>query len=287
MELRQLEYFAAVARHRHFTRAAEALYITQPALSQQVRRLEAELGLTLFRRTSKGVELTAAGEDLLTHAERVLAEIAAARAAMDRHTGIARGVVRVASTAADAPRLPEALAAFHADHPGIQIALRQGSAAEVVALVQSGSVDVAVLALTGEPPPGVTASPLTEEPLRIAVNVDDELAGATVKIEDLRGRPFILAEPGTALREAVVAATQAAGFSPLPLFEVGDPATVRYLVRANLGIAIVPASWLERPGPVVGAADLVRAPCHRLSLLTPAAGASPAGRLLHERLLEL
>ena len=111
--------------------------------------------------------------------------------------------------------------------------------------------------------------------------------GTTVEIGDLRGRPFILAEPGTALRETVVAATQAAGFSPLPLFEVGDPATVRYLVRANLGLAIVPASWLERPGPVVGAADLVHAPCHRLSLLTPAAGASPSGRLLHERLLEL
>jgi DNA-binding transcriptional LysR family regulator len=71
------------------------------------------------------------------------------------------------------------------------------------------------------------------------------------------------------------------------LFEVGDPTTVRFLVRANLGLALVPASWLERPGPVVGAADLVRAPCHRLSLLTPAAGASPSGRLLHERLLEL
>jgi DNA-binding transcriptional LysR family regulator len=103
----------------------------------------------------------------------------------------------------------------------------------------------------------------------------------------VRGRPFILAEPGTALRAGVVAATQAAGFSPLPLFEVGDPATVRFLVRAGLGIAVVPASWLERPGPVVGAADLREAPRHRLSLLTPAAGASPAGRLLLERLLEL
>ncbi len=135
VELRQLEYFAAVARHRHFTRAAESLYVTQPALSQQVRRLEAELGLALFRRTPKGVELTAAGEDLLVHAEKVLAEVAQARADMDRHTGVSRGVVRVATTAADAPRFPAALAAFHGEHPHIQIALRQGSAAEVVALV--------------------------------------------------------------------------------------------------------------------------------------------------------
>jgi len=148
MELRQLEYFAAVARHRHFTRAAEALYVTQPALSQQIRRLEAELGLTLLRRTSKGVELTAAGADLLVHAEAVLAEVARAKADMDRHTGVTRGVVRVAATAADAPRLPEALADFHGAHPSIQIGLRQGSAAEIVALVAAGTVDVAVLALT-------------------------------------------------------------------------------------------------------------------------------------------
>jgi DNA-binding transcriptional LysR family regulator len=286
MELRQLEYFAAVARHKHFTRAAEALYVTQPTLSQQVRRLEAELGLALLRRTSKGVELTAAGADLLAHAERVLAEVAAARADMDRHRGVKSGVVRVAATAADAPRLPEALEAFHADHPGIQIGLRQGSAAEVIALVAAGTVDVALVALVDEPA-GVTVEPLADEPLRIAVPVDDELAGTRVALGDLRGRPFILAEPGTALRETVMAAAQRAGFSPLPLFEVGDPGTVRYLVRSRLGISLVPASWLERPGPVVGAADLRDPPRHRLSLLTPAAGCSPAGRLLRERLLEL
>jgi DNA-binding transcriptional LysR family regulator len=286
MELRQLEYFAAVARHRHFTRAAESLYVTQPALSQQIRRLEAELGLALLRRTSRGVELTAAGADLLVHAEAVLAEVAAARADMDRHTGVTRGVVRVASTAADAPRLPEALAAFHGDHPDIQIGLRQGSAAEVIALVQAGAVDVAVLALTEEPT-GVDVHPLADEPLRVAVPLDDELAGGTVGLDALRGRAFILAEPGTALRETVMSAAQAAGFSPLPLFEVGDPATVRFLVRAGLGISLVPASWLERPGPVVGAADLRDPPRHRLQLLTPAAGTSPAGRLQHERLLEL
>ena len=98
----------------------------------------------------------------------MLAEVAAARADMARHTGISTGVVRVAATAADVPRLPEALADFHGDHPGIQIGLRQGSAAEVVALVAAGAVDVAVVALTEEPA-GVDVHPLADEPLRVAV----------------------------------------------------------------------------------------------------------------------
>ncbi len=128
MELRQLEYFAAVARHRHFTRAADALYVTQSALSQQVRRLEEELGLALLLRTSRGVELTAAGEDLLARAESILAEVERARTNMDEHAGVSRGLVRVAATTGDAVRLPQALAEFHAEHPGVRIGLRQGSA---------------------------------------------------------------------------------------------------------------------------------------------------------------
>ena len=286
MELRQLEYFAAVARHRHFTRAAEALYVTQPALSQQIRRLEAELGLTLLRRTSRGVELTDAGADLLVHAEAVLAEVARAKADMDRHTGVTRGVVRVAATAADAPRLPEALADFHGDHPNIQIGLRQGSAAEVIALVQAGTVDVAVLALTEEPT-GVDVRPLADEPLRVAVPLHDEAEGKTIALDALRGRPFILAEPGTALRETVVAACQAAGFCPVPRFEVSDPGTVRFLAHAGLGVSVVPASWLELPGPDVAVADLAEpAPRHRVVLLVPAGRETPAGRLLREALSE-
>ena len=214
----------------------------------------------------------------------MLAEVAAARVDMDRHTGATRGVVRVASTAADAPRLPEALADFHGDHPGIQIGLRQGSAAEVVALVQAGTVDVAVLALTDEPT-GVEVHPLADEPLRVAVPLDDELAGTTVRLDVLRGRPFILAEPGTALRDTVIGAAQAAGFSPLPLFEVGDPATVRFLVRAGLGSA---------SSRRAGSTGRDRSSARRTFAILRATGSScsrpprgPHRPALHERLLQL
>jgi DNA-binding transcriptional LysR family regulator len=283
MELRQLEYFAAVARHRHFGRAAEAIYVTQPALSQQVARLEAELGVALLRRTSRGVELTPAGADLLGRSEAILAEVSRARAAMDEHAGVVRGTVRVAATPADALTLPEAIAAFHRDHPGVRIALRHASTAEAVELVRSGAVDLAVLSLAGDTA-GLEVTPLTDEPLRLIAARDDPLAAAgTARLEDLGGRPFVLAEPGSALRETVMAACQDQGFSPVPLLEVGDPATVRHLVGAGLGVALVPASWLDVPGPEVGVAGVEPEPRHRVCLVT-ARELPPAGGLLAERL---
>lgn len=288
MELRRLEYFAAVARHGSFTRAAEELWITQSALSQQVRRLEAELGVALLRRTPRGAELTPAGEELLPRAEAILAEVAAARADLDRHAGVTRGRVRVAASTMDTPRLPAALAAFHREHPGLQIALRHAPAGEIAALVASGAADAGVVAPHGALPPGVEALPLREEPLRVVLPPGDAAGGAgALAIGDLRGRPFILAEPGSALRETVMAACQAAGFSPVPLFEVSDPATVRFLAHAGLGVSVVPASWLEQAGPDVAVAELAApVPQHRVALLVPAGRETPAGRLLREALLE-
>jgi DNA-binding transcriptional LysR family regulator len=120
----------------------------------------------------------------------------------------------------------------------------------------------------------------------LAVAPGDPLAGSgPVGLWDLRDRAFILAERGTAVRLTVIDACQAAGFSPVPLFEVGDPATVRFLVHAGLGLAVVPRSWLAQPGPHVAAVELSEpVPRHRLSLLAPAAGLSPAAALLYERL---
>jgi DNA-binding transcriptional LysR family regulator len=295
VEFRQLEYFAAVARHGGFTRAADALWITQSALSQQVRRLEAELGVTLLRRTSRGAELTPAGEELLVHAEAALGELARAREAMAGHAGgggAVRGRVRVAATTVDAPRLPAALASFHCEHPGLQVALRHAAPAELLALVQAGAVDVAVTGVydgtavagvRGALPPGVELEPLGDEPMRALLAPGDPLVGAggPVALAALAARPLILAEPGSGLREAVVAACQAAGFSPVPLFEVSDPATVRHLVHAGLGASVVPASWLGVPGPEVADAALAGdAPRHGAGLLSAPAARTAAGGLL-------
>jgi DNA-binding transcriptional LysR family regulator len=282
VELRQLEYFVAVARHGQFTRAADALWITQSALSQQVRRLEAELGVVLLRRTPRGAELTAAGEDLLARAEIALAELARAREELDRHAGLTRGRVRVAATTIDTLRLPGALAAFHRAHPGLQVALRHASSAEVLGLVQSGLVDVGVAGSHGDIPAGLSVEQVSEETMSVMLPLGDGLAGQSpIGLAELSGRAFILAEPGSGLRETVIAACEQAGFSPVPLFEISDPATVRHLVHAGLGVSLVPDSWLGSAGPEVAAARLEEpAPRHRVNVLTPSAGCSPAAELL-------
>ncbi len=283
VELRQLEYFVAVARHGTFTRAAEELWITQSALSQQVRRLEEELGVRLLHRTSRGAEPTPAGADLLARAEAVLAELARARADLQRHTGLTRGRARVAAGPADAAALPAALAAFHRAHPGLQVALRHAAGGEVAGLVQRGTVDVGVAAAgAAAGAEGVEAFDLPPEELVALLPAGDALAaGGPIALGDLRERPLVLAEPGSALRAAVLAACQAANFSPVPLFEVSDPASVRHLVHSGLGASVVPASWSGLPGPPVAWAALAPpAPRLRLALLAPSAGLTPAGRAL-------
>jgi DNA-binding transcriptional LysR family regulator len=286
VDLRQLEYFAAVARNRNFTRAAEELYVTQPALSQQVRRLERELGLELLARTSAGVELTPAGRELLERAESILAEVGRARAVMDEHAGVTRGFLRLAAAPGELLRLPAELAAFHQTHPGVRIALRHGSAREVLEALRRGAADLALLALAdGVDLGGLAAEPLRDEPLRL-IAAPGEALGEAVAVAELSTRPLILAERGTALRETVMAACAAAGFSPVPPFEVGDPATARFLAHSGLGASVVPASWLEAPGPEVSVARLDPEPRLRTFLLAPAGGLSPAGRLLHAQLRE-
>jgi DNA-binding transcriptional LysR family regulator len=256
-----------------------------------VRRLEQELGIALLRRLPSGVELTAAGADLVARAEAIIAQIADARAAMDQHAGGLRGVARVAVTPGAEKDLAEALSAFHGLHPGIQVSLRQAAAIDVVALLGSGSVDVAVAALSQEARAAATGVvervPLREEALQIITPPGHGLATTPERrAQDLRGEPLVLTEPGTALRETVLSICADEGFSPLPLLEVGDPGTLREIVHAGLGASVVPTSWLDRPGAAVDAVVLSHPRArHAVELLAPTGGASPAGRLLHGHLL--
>jgi DNA-binding transcriptional LysR family regulator len=290
MELRQLEYFTAVVRHGHFGRAAQDVYVTQSALSQQIARLEDELGLTLLIRSTKGVELTPAGTEFLAHARAILEQVAEARAAIDDHLGAVRGVARVAATPYDAPVLPAALVAFHRAWPGLQLALRHGSAAQVLELLSAGAVDIAVLAVhDGEPavPAGIATRFIASEPLALVCAPRSPLAGRTdAGFEALRGVPVIMPERGTALRALISAGCEAAGFSPLPFFETSDPGTVRELAAAGLGVGVVPRSWSAdaEGSSIVTVAFTEPAPVYRVALLAGTAGRLPVRDLLVDHL---
>ncbi|MEA2469208.1 MAG: hypothetical protein QOE38_206 [Thermoleophilaceae bacterium] len=156
----------------------------------------------------------------------------------------------------------------------------------VVELVRKGAADLAVIGTLASDAPGLTSEVVAEEDLCVACAPDDALAGSSeIGFADLRGRGLILAEPDSPLRHAVAAACADAGFSPVPLFEMSDPWTVRFLTATGLGLSVVPRSWLELPGPPIAHVELTGAvPRHRVSLLTPAAGATPAAALLREHL---
>ena len=289
MELRQLEYLAAVVSHGSFGRAAQAIYVTQSALSQQISRLEDELGLTLLYRGPKGVEPTPAGLEFLDHARAILGRVSEARAMVDDHIGAIRGVARVLATSYDARELPQALASFHRAHPQVQLAFQHTAAAQIVEQLATGAADVAVLAIdeTGPKlPEHISIQVLAEEPLCLLATRGDQLSAGGPTIDDLRGRSVVMPGRGTALRGLLDDAFAQVGFSPLPRFETNDPAMIVQLVAAGLGVSIIPRSWLPGDGQAVTAIELAAPlPSYRLALLATTQPLIPARDRLVEHLM--
>src|SRR5579872_3777050 len=289
MELRQLRYFVAVARKRHFTLAARELNLAQPALSQQIQQLERELGVTLFERTSRRVRLTSAGEALFVRAEHILAEVEWAQMEMQEYTGLARGrVVIGALQSLEAFRFPALLSRFHSRYPGIEIVLREEATERLLELLNTGQLDLTIIQIMDDSwPLELTASSivteklLTEE-LVLVVAPNHSLAHhQTVTMEELRDEPFVLFKPGSGLRHTIIQRSLAAGFTPRILFESGELGTIRSLVAEGLGVSVLPRSVAEAPGREVTVVTLGPIPPVRTILLawpakiyhTPAAAA--------------
>src|ERR1700677_3677563 len=168
MEIRHLRYFLAVAELRNFTRAAEASFVAQSALSQQISRLEHEVGAPLFVRGKKGAALTPAGEVLLPHAERLVADEARARAAMRSYLGLEKGKLRIGliQTSASAADVVRPIAAFSRRYPGIEVHIVDRSSAQMIEDVRRGALDLAVVGMgLDEIPEGLEARQLGVEPL--------------------------------------------------------------------------------------------------------------------------
>lgn len=245
---RQLEYFLAVGRELHFTRAAEALHIAQPALSQQIRKLEAQLGLPLFERDRRHVALTPAGEALMVHADRVLADLAAVEDEMLAWRGGLRGRIRVGTARGLATPLAHVLAGFTAVLPDVEIDLREEATEEMIRDLRQGELDVATLATTPADP-ALHLHSLGREPLVLVTGEDGVFAGRRrVRLTALQDVDLVLYRPGSAIRRIIVEALAAAGVTPRVRFETREYRTARILASEGLGVAILPRSIAHEPG---------------------------------------
>ena len=149
MDLRQLRYLVALADERHFTRAAEREHIAQPALSQQIRRLEEEVGVALVERTTRRVSITEAGELLVARARRILSELNAAEAELEALRGILTGHVSVGAMHTMGPvDVSLALAIFHQRHPGVELTVLEQSSEELAEMLRDDVLDLAYLSVT-------------------------------------------------------------------------------------------------------------------------------------------
>jgi DNA-binding transcriptional LysR family regulator len=246
MELRQLAYVVAVAEEGSFTRAAAREHVAQPAVSAQVRRLEAELGQALFARGPGPVTLTAAGAAVLPHARAALAAVAGARTAVDELAGLLRGRVAVGVVPSVGHRLAGLLAAFHAEHPGVEITLAEDTSDALTAGVRSGRLDFALAGVAGDVPDGLDAATVVDERLVAAVGPSHRLAAhRAVTLRALREEPLIALPPGTGGRTALERGFARLGLAPRVALEAGDPLVLMELARRGLGVAIVPESAAE------------------------------------------
>ncbi len=251
VQIAQLRCFLAVAEQRHFTRAARELGVAQPSVSALVRRLEHDVGAELFHRTKGRVSLTAAGEALLPYARRIVADVDAAQTELQEVGGLARGRLALGATPSlTASLVPPLLARFHAAYPRIELALREAGSEDLVAAVEEGAVDVALVILPVRHENLQTQALLREE-LVLAVAPEHPLARRrTIAVADLRDVPLVMFREGYDLRSATEAACRAAGFAPTFAIEGGEMDGVLRLTSAGLGAAIVPSIVVAQAPPL-------------------------------------
>jgi DNA-binding transcriptional LysR family regulator len=245
MEIRHLRYFIAVAELRNFTRAAEASFVAQSALSQQISRLEHELDTPLFVRRKRGAELTPAGELLLPHAKRLVADEAWARAEMRSYLGLEKGrlTIGLIQTSTSGIDVVRAVAEFSQRHPGIELHIVNQTTAEMVEGVRRGPLDLAVVGIgPDELPDSLESHQLSVDPLVgvLSEKLADGLAGP-VSVAELLGRGRLIQfAAGTGIRRHVDAAVRRAGLevsSPIELTQVSE---LLVFAALGLGVTIVP-----------------------------------------------
>jgi len=247
-----MQYVVQLAKERNFSRAAEKLHIAQPSLSQQLSKLENELGVLLFSRTTNSVEPTHAGAVFIEKAAAILDAVEQLRQEMDDLAQMRKGRLIVGSLPITGSHvLPHVLPVFRARYPEIEVTLVEDTTSRLEQLTAGGQTDLSLLSLPlGDP--SLTWEPLIEEEIVLAVPPRHRLAGrsggAGVEVAELAGEPFIVLKKGQGFRKIALDLCLAAGIEPRVVFESGNIETVQSLVAAGMGIAFVPQMVARTPG---------------------------------------
>ena len=260
MDIRQLRYLVALADERHFTRAAAREHIAQPALSQQIKRLEDELGLTLVERSTRQVTITDAGELLVARSRRILAEAEAARAELESLKGVESGRVTVGAMHTMGPiDVSLVLAIFHERHPAVELTVREQSSEELASMLRDDELDLAFLSVTERvESEGLGLHQLVSEELVAVLPTDHRYARRRrLPMAELEDEEFIAFREGARLRELLESAGRHAGFEPNIKLESNESGRIRRLVARGMGVAILPCSDAIAPGAEVAVVALI------------------------------
>src|SRR6266536_933527 len=254
MELRHLRTIAAVARHGSLTKAGEELYLSQSAISQQIRRLERELGFEVFRRSSRSVELTAEGQVILSCAQRVIAEVDGLHSELEELTGLLRGKLRIGGVYPTGPYdVFGMLADFRAAHPEVAVHMIEDTQEDVLVALRSDELDCAFTALDPDAlGDEFAATLLWEEEFVVALPIGHALcARPRVTFEELAAEDLIAYRDNSALRRRLERTMAALSLQPRNAFVCTEMAAVRGLASKGLGIAVIPRSVADQPGPPI------------------------------------
>ncbi|MDH6680923.1 DNA-binding transcriptional LysR family regulator [Rhodococcus sp. LBL1] len=244
MELRQLEYFVAVAEEANFTRAAARVHISQSGISAQIRQLENELGALLFARSARVTTLTAAGEAALPHARATLAGARAVRESVDDVNQLVRGRLAVGMvTACTVTPLFDALSACRRAHPGIVVDLVEDNSDRLVDRVRAGTLDIALVGVADRPPADLAAQTIVSERLVAAVPAGHPLTALpATRLSDVCMYPLICMPAGTGVRTVLDRCCAGMAITPHIAMQASAPDAVADLAARGLGVAVLSES---------------------------------------------
>ncbi|MEJ2431928.1 MAG: LysR family transcriptional regulator [Pseudolabrys sp.] len=237
--VKQLRLLTAAARGGSFAAAADACHVTPPAVTMQMRQLEAEVGLPLFERDGRGLSLTAAGKEVLAAAERIDAVLADCAAGLADLKSLADGRVAVGVVSTAKYFAPQMLAAFSRSHPGIDIELLIGNREDTITAFKDGRFDVAIM---GRPPEGVEveSAPIGDHPQVIIAPPDHPLARRrAIPPQEIGGETLLMRESGSGTRLLAERFLKQHGIKPRIGMEIGSNETIKQAVIAGLGIAFI------------------------------------------------